>query len=95
MAKLRAFAAFDSKLGIFMSPFFMAHVGQAHRMWEEVCNDPNSAMCKHPKDFVLYELGSFNDEDGRMESHAVPVQLSSAFEVKRKPQDNLPLSAVN
>lgn len=95
MAKQRVFAAFDGKLKVFLTPFTYLHLGQATRAWEEICNDPQSLMGKHPADFSLYEIGNFDDDTGLVTPHS-PLQLvATALEVKRKPQEKLPLTALN
>lgn len=66
MAKLRVFACRDSKLGSFMAPLYVNHIGQAARLWEEIVNDPSSKSlpAKYPQDFALYEIGTFDEETG-------------------------------
>ena len=94
MAKLKIFAARDSKLGVFMTPFFMMHQGQALRAWEEIVNDEKSVMSKHPADFALYHLGEFDDDSGTvtmLEHHAL---LGSALEYVKRPQEELGLKAI-
>lgn len=91
LAKLRVFAAHDSKLGVFMTPFFMQHLGQASRAWEDLCNDSQSIIAKHPADFVLYEIGEFDDDKGLLTHHTPLIRVSSALEARASKQDQLPL----
>lgn len=91
MAKLIVFAAHDAKLKSFMAPFFLQHVGQALRMWEELCNDGKSLPAKFPSDFVLYQLGEFDDAEGRFSMLEVPHRLSSGLEAKHESQPDLGL----
>lgn len=90
--KLKAFAARDSKLGVFLPPFFMQHTGQALRAWEEVCNDSKSAMSKHPSDFQLFQVGEFDEETGLL-VEMQPVQLASASEYRKGPHQSQHLDA--
>lgn len=91
MAKLRVMSAFDGKLGVFNPPQYFQHLGQALRAWEEVCNNPQSMMCKHPADFVLYEIGTFDEDKGVFSNHSPHMLVQSALEAVRKPQESLPM----
>lgn len=88
----RVFSVLDAKTGVFMRPFFDQHLQQALRSWKEACNQAESPFCKYPTDFVLYEVGSFNDEQGLLVPLSVPVLISTALEqIERSPvQDSLP-----
>lgn len=55
----------DSAVNAFIRPFFVPAVGAAMRGFADEVNRADSEMCKHPDDYELYELGSFDDETGR------------------------------
>jgi len=94
LAKVRVFSPYDGKLGVFLQPFTFLHSGQALRAWEEIVNDPTSMFSKHPADFVLYEVGSFEEDKGLLEPLVPPHQLATALEVRRKPEAKLPLQGI-
>lgn len=75
----KAFCAHDSKLGVFLPPFFMQHAGQALRAWEDLCNDGKSMMARHPTDFQLYEIGYFSEDTGALVA-GDPKQIATATE---------------
>lgn len=81
--KHKAFAARDSRLGVFHPPFFMQHTGQALRWWEELCNDPKASMHKYPSDFQLFEVGDFDDEKGLFYPLDAPHQIATATEARK------------
>lgn len=56
------FSIFDSKAEAYLRPFYAPTVGSALRDWETACNDPDTAFFKHPGDYTLVELGSFENE---------------------------------
>ena len=100
MAKNRMFSAYDRKLGVYYSPFSFLHLGQALRAWETICTDGQSMMSKHPADFVLFEVGEFDDDKGELVAHNPIRQVATALEVvdrqKSKPADlKVPGSAVS
>lgn len=82
MSKLKVFCVYDSKVEAYMKPFFARTVGEALRSWEEICNDGQSAMAKHPHDFTLFECASWDEQTGKFEQLASLRSLSSAWEAK-------------
>lgn len=82
MAKLRVVAVFDSKIKGWMQPSFHLHLGQILRSWEELVNDGQSPMSRHPGDFTLFEIGEWDDVDGSIKAHSAPVSLSTAMAAK-------------
>lgn len=81
---LKVFAVFDGKIGAFMRPFFDAHTGSALRSFEEACKEPSSPFAKFSSDFVLYEIGAFDDEKGILTHHNPLIQQATALEYSRK-----------
>jgi len=87
--KLRVYAVYDSKIGVFARPFFMQSKGEALRAWQDVVNDPNTSFHKHPEDFTLFEIGVWEDEDARFENHVSPESMGLALDyTKPKLQEN-------
>lgn len=84
MAKLRVFSAYDGKLSVFMTPFVFIHLGQALRAWEDLCLDNKSMMSKHPSDFILYEVGEFDEDSGVIVAHNPIRQVATALEVVKR-----------
>lgn len=78
--KLKVFTVFDSKAETFARPFFMKTVGEAIRSWVDVVNDSTTAFSKHPQDFVLYEVASYDDANGQFENIIPPVSHGAAAE---------------
>ncbi len=57
----RIFVVFDSKASAYLPPFFMPEAGQAVRVFSDMCNSPDHAFGKHPEDYTLFEIGTFDD----------------------------------
>lgn len=78
---LKAFTVYDSKSEAYLQPFFTSTKGQAIRSFQDTANDPNSQICRHAADFVLFQIGEFNDEtaDFLKQMH---VNLGCAIEFK-------------
>lgn len=66
---LRIFALYDIKSGAHATPFFMHHVGEAVRACIDLGADLNTTVGRHPADFALHELGTFDTETGLIVSN--------------------------
>lgn len=65
MRILRAFAIRDTKANCFPQPpiFFLA-TGEAIRAFTQAVNDKTGAIGQYPADYTLFEIGTFNQDDG-------------------------------
>lgn len=75
--KLLAFAVHDSAMGAYHPPFFVNASGLAVRGFGDQVLKQDSEFNRHPSDFSLWEIGSYDDETGQMVP-AVPKQVSRA-----------------
>jgi hypothetical protein len=85
----RMFAFLDTKVGTFLQPFFVVHPQQALRIAIEVGTDPQTTLGRHPADFALCELGTFDDHSGSVAS-VPPINhgtVASLLPVSRPPSD--------
>ena len=59
----------DSAVNCFNRPMFVPAVGAGIRAFQDEINRraDDNMMSKHPEDFELYELGSFEDGTGELE----------------------------
>lgn len=70
---LQTFTLLDTKSGIHNPPFFMSHVQQAIRACIELGQDMRTTVGRHPADFMLVELGTFDDQNGQFTNAYQPV----------------------
>lgn len=85
----RMFAIFDIKANAFGRPYFAKTVGLGERMFMDAVNQPDSELRRHPFDFVLYEVGSFDDAEGKLESdHNYPREICTAVSVLEHEEEN-------
>lgn len=61
---LKMYSVFDSKAAAFLPPFFMHTDNVAKRTFSDCANDPQHMFSKHPEDYTLFCLGSFDDVTG-------------------------------
>lgn len=62
--KVLVFSVYDKKASAFLAPFTFPARGQAVRAFSDTVNDPKTPFWKHPEDFDLHELGTFNEASG-------------------------------
>lgn len=61
-----AYSLFDRKALMYSPPFFAPNDQVALRTVGDACRDPNHPIGQHPGDYVLFNLGSFDDSKGAM-----------------------------
>lgn len=74
---LAIFTIHDEKANIYMTPFFFPTQGQALRAFNDLVNDENSTVNKHPEDYRLYTLGTYDDQDAIFTT-STPKLIASA-----------------
>lgn len=81
--RLKMFCVFDAKISLFMAPFFFRATGEALRAWEGTVNDPKTQFYRYPSDFILFEIGSYEESTGQVEMLASKLNLGSALDFKK------------
>lgn len=72
---LKAFAIYDNIAGAYNQPFFTHNRGTAIRSLVNEMQKPDNPLSKNPDHFALFELGEYNDENGRFTPAEVPTSL--------------------
>lgn len=62
----KVFTIFDTKAGFHSPPMVFQTVGLAVRQFIELAEEPQSRISKWPADFVLFEIGDYDDVTGTM-----------------------------
>lgn len=73
----------DAKAEAFTRPWYAQKAGSAIRVFSDEVNrkDPDNPMYNHPADYALYEIGSFDDNNGQITPLDVPKLLIQADQV--------------
>jgi len=79
---LKIFSVYDSKVEAYIQPFYMNSTGAAMRAFEDTVNDPESALNKHPEDYTLFELGTFDDQTAQISLYESKKSLTTAIECR-------------
>lgn len=69
----QVFALRDRKADVFGRPVFVASMGSLVReLTDAVCGGGDDTLARHPGDFALYRLGTFDDVKGVFELLPLP-----------------------
>lgn len=84
---LKIIAIRDRAADAFGIPNFTASIGAAMRSFADEINSPreNNQLNRHPEDFDLYELGTYNDNTGHFDV-GVPRQIAIGKDLVQKEQ---------
>lgn len=74
---------FDSAAECYTRPFFAGSRGEAVRLFSDLVADPDHAIGRHPEDYTLYVLGSFNQQTGELE-RTEPVSLGNGMDFRAR-----------
>lgn len=72
----------DEAVNAFMQPFFVHAVGIAVRSFGDEVRKDGTPFSAHPEDYVLYELGVFDDSKGYVTMLPEPRQLARGVDYK-------------
>lgn len=76
---MEMFTVRDSALGEYGNPFCARTIPEATRIFLDEARNPESQINKHPEDYTLHHLGSFNPETGTFNTTA-PYQVCRALD---------------
>lgn len=63
---LYCYSIFDRKALQYHPPFHASTDGSAVRSFADLVNDASSTISRHPGDYVLYRIGTYDDQKGQM-----------------------------
>lgn len=84
---INAYTIYDSKSEIYTQPFFQATDAVAQRAFQDLINDPEHPFGRHPQDYTLFALGTFDDSNAEILSQA-PKSLGNGAEFKYQEDEN-------
>lgn len=76
--KLLVFTIRDQGGEFYNPPFFARTKPEAIRSFTRIKMDPNSNIHQFPQHYDLYELGEFDDNEGKMTTFDTPQHVISA-----------------
>lgn len=63
---LNAYSIYDRKALQYHPPFFASTDGAAVRSFSDLANDGNTTIGRHPADYVLFFVGTYNDGNAEL-----------------------------
>lgn len=85
--KLKCFSVYDDKAHAYITPFFLPETDLALRTFSDCVNDPNHQWGKHPEDYTLFGLGSFDVLSGKLSALEPSTVLANGLTLKRRITD--------
>lgn len=76
----KIFSVYDRAANAYLQPFFMPARGLAIRAFTDLVNDEKNQFSKHPADYQLFELGSYDDNLGKLDCKDAPELIGSALD---------------
>lgn len=81
--QVKVFSLYDSKAKNFGPPFYMQTRGMAVRALSDLVQDNNSMVARHPEDFVLYQVGEYDDATAEFINKNPHELISMASDFKK------------
>ena len=83
--ELMVFSLFDSQTKTYERPFMARAKGEALRLFADAVNSSEKTpYSKHPEDYTLFLLGSWDDDDASYEMCPAPERLICGHELIQK-----------
>lgn len=77
---LSVFAIYDAGISTWLPPLYFRNKGEATRWFMEAVNDSQSRLSKHPHDYTIFELGTWDDDKCKFSLLSTPVSVGLAIE---------------
>lgn len=79
--QLELFTVLDVKAKVYLPPFTFRSRAEAVRAFSESAHDPKHMFGKHPEDFILFAVGTYDDNSGLPTALNAPEHILSALVV--------------
>lgn len=74
---LKIYSVYDVPALAYLRPFFLRTNGEALRSFADEVQNSDSAIGKHPADYILVEIGEYDEQNGTIKSNETPCRLAS------------------
>ncbi len=81
--KQEIFSIYDTKADAYLPPFFTQNKHTALRSFSDAVNDLNTDLSKHAGDFVLFQVGSWDDQGGILTPLPANINLGVGIEFQQ------------
>lgn len=87
--RLNVYSVYDTASACYDRPFCFQSDGQALRAFLDICRDKEHPIGKHPEDFSLFRIGTYDDNKGSLNPEH-PECLATALEMVAKEVEKYP-----
>lgn len=87
---LKVYSVYDSKVGAYLPPIYFRSKGEAIRSFSTAAQDAKHDFGKYGEDYTLFELGEWDDNNGKFNSHLTPIPVGKAIEFVKDIANELP-----
>ena len=77
-------ATHDTNAKLYGNPIIVPQAGVAIREFGEECRKPESIYNKFPEDFELVELGTYDNQNGKIKLHKDIIVIARAKDYAKK-----------
>lgn len=89
MALLIAFTLHDVKAVVYSPPFFANNEQIAKRMVSDLVADSNTTVGRHPADFKLYKIGTFDEGNAALLPLPIPEHVVDCVALVPPPEGSM------
>lgn len=86
----RCYCVYDRKTLVYNAPYYAVTDGAAVRVLSEAVADTNHPLGRHPNDYVLFFVGTFDDQKGAMIPVSPLVHVIDASALVKQMQSEIP-----
>ncbi|AXL14708.1 nonstructural protein [Microviridae sp.] len=76
--KFQIYSVYDSKAESHLLPYHTINQALAVRHFQDACSDPDHSFHKHPEDYSLFHLGSYDDVSAKFDNLKAPLHIADA-----------------
>lgn len=76
----KIFTCFDQKAQLYTRPFFYVQLAEALRSFSDCANDQAHEIGRHPSDYTLMEIGTFDETTATIVAYDTPKAHGTAVE---------------
>lgn len=76
----KIFTIHDTKAVAYLPPFLMHQAGMAIRTFKDCIQSDDHQFGKNPEDYILFEIGHFDDTNAEIINHTVPINHGSGLQ---------------
>lgn len=81
----KIYGIYDTKTcNYLMPPMFMKTRGEAIRSFMDIVNDERTTINRHPEDYILFEVGDYDDRSADFQNITPPASCGTALEYIQK-----------